>query len=292
MQYHAALTVQMAAQHCSVSMCGAMLIVVLALVQAAEGNVGADGRTGGDESRARRLADEKDGAVRLFSAISDAATSNGPADQRCAHCPTDSLQLRLCRFESWPDSMCEVHLVTGTGTLTTMSAARIVESMCIAAAFILIRNVFRGARCRESQRAGEPQQHSDDPNKSRNVNKSNPGRCRVVPRYIFKSLLFLVVIISLFRGGSARQVRWVRVTAAAAQYDLQIASLCVCDDVGACDNSNNQLSKDKVATATSSCCGSDASQVTKGTLGNRACCSVRYSAFFTTFLSHLRPMFS
>ena len=291
MQYHAALTVQMAAQHCSVSLCGAMLIVVLALVQAAKGNAGADGRTGVDEPRTRRLADEKDGAVRLFSAISDAATSNGPADQHCAHCPADSLQLRLCRFESWPDSMCEVDLVTGTGTLTTMSAARIVESMCRAAAFILIRNVFRGAHCRESQRAGEPQQHSDDPNKSQNVNKSNPGRCRVVQHYIFKSLLFLVVIISLLRGVSAQQVRYVRVTADAAQY-LQISYLCVCDNVGACDENSNQLSKDKVATATSTYPGSDATQVTKGTAGNRNFGNVCHSAFFTTFPSHLRPFFS
>jgi len=282
MQYHVALTDQMIAQHCSVSVCGAVLVVVLALVHAAKCNAGADGSTGGDEPLAHRLADEKDGAVCL---------SNGPADQHCGNCPTDSLQLRLCCFESWPDRRCEVHLVAGTSTVTTMSASRIVESMCIAAAFISIRNVFRGAHCRASQRAGDPQQHSDDLNKSRNVNKSNPGCCRVVPHFI-KSLLLLVVIISLLRGGSAQQVRYVRVTADSAQQFLQISYLCICDNVEACDENTNQLSKDKVATATSTYGLSDASQVTKGTAGNRGYGNVCHSAFFTTFPSLLRPFFS
>ena len=276
------LTDQMTAQHCSASVFGAALIVVLALVHAAKGNAGADGSTSGDEPLAQRLADEKDGAVFL---------SYGPADQHCVNCPTDSLQLRLCRFESWPDKRCEVHLVTGTSTLTTMSAARVVESMCITAAFILIRNVIRGAHCRASQRAGEPQQRSDDMNKSRNLNKSNPGCCRVVPHSIFKFLLFLVVIISLVRGGSAQQVRYVRVTADAAQQNLQISYLCVCDNVGACDENSNQLSKDKVATATSTYDISDAKQVTKGIAGNRNYGDVCHSAFFTTFPSLLRPFF-
>jgi hypothetical protein len=270
------LTDQMTAQHCSASVFGAALIVVLALVHAAKGNAGADGSTSGDEPLAQRLADEKDGAVCL---------SYGPADQHCVNCLTDSLQLRLCRFESWPDKRCEVHLVTGTSTVTTISAARIVESMCIAAAFILIRNVFRGAHCRASHRAGDPQQHSDDPIKSRNVNidnSANSGCCRVVPHSIFKSLLLLMVIISLVRGGSAQQVRYVRVTADAAQQNLQISYLCVCDNVGACDEKSNQLSKDKVATASHTSHG-DPTQVTKGTAENRACCSVCYSAIFTTF---------
>jgi hypothetical protein len=284
----------MAAQHCLVSMCGAMLIVVLALVQAVKGNAGADGSTSGDEPRARRLAVEKDGAVRLISAIFGAATSSAPADQHCAHCPMDSLQLRLCRFESWPDRRCEVHLVTGTSTVTTVSAARIVESMCIAAAFILIGNLFRGAHCRASQRAGDPQQNSDDLNKSRNVNtdESNPGCCRVVPHSVFSSLLFLVVIICLFRGGSAQQVRYVRVTADAAQQVMTISYLCVCDNVGACDESSNQLSKDKAVTITGAVWpGSDATQVTKGVAGTRSASTdinVSYSASFPNLLHPLR----
>ena len=264
----------MAAQHCSVSGYGALPIAVIVLVQAATGQADAVGSTSDDEPPRHGIADDRVGMVYLSSAVSGTYDKVGVMC-RCERC-------------GGPDGMCQQRLSTGTSA--KLSAARIIQSMCFSAAFILIRiaaDVFRDARCRAPQGVGEPQLR-DDPIKSRHVNS---GKSRVVPHSIFSSLLFLVVIISLLRGGSAQQVRYVRVTADAAQNYLAISYLCVCDNVGACDENSNQLSKDKVATATSTLTGSDATQVTKGTAGNRNFGNVCHSAFFTTFPSHLRPLF-
>jgi len=158
--------------------------------------------------------------------------------------------------------------VTERDTMTALSVARIIDSMRLAAIAILIWNTFCGACFRASQRSGDPQ-HREDPNQSGNVSMNNSGRCRPVPHSIFNYLLFLVVIVILFRGGSAQQVRYVRVTAAATQSYFQISYLCVCNSIGNCDDSNNQLSKNKVATASTTYPGSDATQVTKGIAGIR-----------------------
>jgi hypothetical protein len=188
---------------------------------------------------------------------------------------SDMLQLRLCRFYGW----------SGTSTVSILSTVRIIESMCFAAIVALICNTFRGTCCRASQRA-VGQLHRDDPNKSGSINtdKPNYSRCRVMSRSIRNSLLFLVVIISFFRGGSAQQVRYVRVTAAATEAYLQISYLCVCDSINACDENSNQLSKNKVATASTTYSPSDAAKVTQGTAGLRNFGNVCQSALFTPFL--------
>ena len=179
---------------------------------------------------------------------------------------------------------------TEGGIVTTLSVARIIDSTCFAAIVILIWNTFCGACFRASQRAGDPQ-HREDPSQSGNVCTGNSVRFRAVPHSIFNFLLFLMVIVSLFRGGSAQQVRYVRVTAAATQGYFQISYLCVCNSIGTCDESNNQLSKDKAVTASSLYSGSDATQVTKGTAGTRTCCNVCQLTFFTTFLLLLAQVF-